>query len=685
MKKIGMLARSGGHAPALLAVILLMEMVLAVGHAAPVAIPMTYQVAMDRQKFIALAAYSSDISYVQARYSDNPIQWGVRYREAIDDWRIQALPSHGILYDGATLLQDAGTSITDPDELLYVPNKGFQGRDSFAFSVSDSHGISQAATVTLMVEASISPPAGIPAFPAIFHTPAPTPGSGNTETDDWYIDNSHPVATDEPQAGESSPRHGTPDRPRLTLPPNNSSLVAGSRVFIGGGVETPYTIRSGWHRWYALGQAGEPIYILGKNDGPRKPVITGDDGDQLRLQMQFTVFDGLHIAGIAIYPRAGQDGGNIVFRHSVIDGMQRRTTGSGISLNQGDNNVFYDLHIKNSGRTEPDLSDENDVHGIQVSRSNVWIIDNLIHGSAGDAIQINGEFAQGIYIGRNKLHSDNENALDFKRRYDLVFVENDVWDYRAIAYASSGSDGVPVIINQDTNGQTPIRSIIARNRIWDANGGIRHQGQHIWTMDNVLWQLHRNTNTTARSYAITVGNNGEYGYTDRIVNNTMHRVDGGIFIWAGANGGTIDHQYLGNNFGLLNDASLEKLHFNINSNHDDGTLIDYNNYLQPALIRWASRLRSLEWMRANTTSSVNSVENRDPRFRDAANFDLRLQLGSPLIDANAEHVAYEELWDQYQRLFALDADNVSRPRGNNWDVGAYEYHQPILFADGFEG
>ncbi len=649
----------------------------------PVAIPMKYHVVENKQKFIALSAYSDEITYIRAAHDILPIDFGIRYRDAITNWNIETLPTNGILYADNTEVTSTPHSVLNPDELLYIPNVDFTGIDQFQFSVSDNIGVSNLATISLHIENSVLLPKGIPSFPAIFNTESPVPAtSGNVETNDWYIDNTHPNATDTPQTGESDPRHGTPDFPRLTMPPNNSTFVAGARIFFAGGIDTPYTLRNGvtWHRWFILGTQNNPVYIIGINNGIEKPIITGEAGKQLRLQVQYAIFEGINFKGIGPVHRPGQTEGNIVFRHCIIDRLNRGTTGAAIAMNRGDNIIYYDIHIKNAGITEPDLSEENDVHGIQVSSANVWIIDNLIHDSAGDAIQINGEFAQGIYIGRNKLHSDNENAMDFKRRFDLMFVENDVWDYRAIAYTSSGSDGIPVIINHDTSGQTPTRSTISRNRIWDANGGIRHQGQYIWTTDNVLWHLHHNTNTNAESYSIMVGNNGTTGYIDRITNNTFHKVDGGIWIWAGSNS-NINHQYMGNNFGELNNNSLEKLHFNINSNHDQDTFIDYNNYMESALIQWSGNIRDLTWMQNNTTNSLNSTENRDPVFKDANNFDLSLQANSPLIDNNIEHIAYQEFFNEYGTSIMYDANNFTRPQNNVWDIGAYEYESSLLINE----
>jgi uncharacterized protein (TIGR03437 family) len=55
--------------------------------------------------------------------------------------------------------------------------------------------------------------------------------------------------------------------------------------------------------------------------------------------------------------------------------------------------------------------------------------------------------------------------------------------------------------------------------------------------------------------------------------------------------------------------------------------------------------------------------NADPRFQSLANQDLRLQSGSPAIDAGAA------------LSLAADFDGVPRPQGRAIDIGAFEYFQ----------
>lgn len=645
--------------------------------APPVAIPMTYHTWQNKQSFVALAAYSDAITYRRASFFEQPVDFGIRYRQAIQRWEVTALPQQGTLYHQTQPVEQVPFQVSDPDDLLYVPRPGFVGSDGFLFRVEDNQGVSAAARISFQVDAGLVVPESLPPLPQLFTTAAPdAPTSGDSETQDWFIDNSHSHATDEPGAGESDPRHGTPDRPRMTLPPNNVTFAAGTRVFLAGGVETPYRTRSGvsWHQWICAGSGSQPVFFVGKNNGPDKPVITGEAGQELRLQAQFTVFEGLDFRGLRINQRAGLDGGHVAVRHCAIDGMNRGTVGAAITLNQGDVNLFYDVHIQRAGFTEPDLADENDVHGIQISRSQVWILDSLIHDSAGDSVQINAEFAEGIYVGRNKFHSDNENALDFKRRFDLIFVENDLWDYRAIEYGSSGSDGTPLIVNQDTSGQTPTRSTLARNRIWDANGGIRHQGNIIWTNDNLIWHIHHNENAESVSYAITVGNNGETDYVERISCNSFYAVDGGIWIWAGNNAGLKDHQIVGNLFGRLNADSLRPYHLEISGNHIDGTLLDFNHYREPLALRWGSIDRDLAWLRANTDNGDASRDNLNLGYTDALLFDFSLTADSAAVDANLEPSAYGEFFSEYGRSMAFDATGLARPQGGDWDIGAMEFN-----------
>jgi hypothetical protein len=81
------------------------------------------------------------------------------------------------------------------------------------------------------------------------------------------------------------------------------------------------------------------------------------------------------------------------------------------------------------------------------------------------------------------------------------------------------------------------------------------------------------------------------------------------------------------------------------------------------------------------TSGANLIEGSsgatDPRFVDVALDDYRLRAGSPAIDAGSGAPP--------AGLGATDADGGVRLLGTAVDLGAYEFVDPTLFADGFEG
>jgi hypothetical protein len=66
------------------------------------------------------------------------------------------------------------------------------------------------------------------------------------------------------------------------------------------------------------------------------------------------------------------------------------------------------------------------------------------------------------------------------------------------------------------------------------------------------------------------------------------------------------------------------------------------------------------------TGNSEDLLNRDPLFVDRPSGNYRLQLASPAIDAGFSIPSV-----------SVDLDGNSRPKGNGWDIGAYEYGSAI--------
>ncbi|GAG10627.1 unnamed protein product, partial [marine sediment metagenome] len=53
--------------------------------------------------------------------------------------------------------------------------------------------------------------------------------------------------------------------------------------------------------------------------------------------------------------------------------------------------------------------------------------------------------------------------------------------------------------------------------------------------------------------------------------------------------------------------------------------------------------------------------------------DFTLQSGSPAIDANIEQSPYQTFFNLYGIDINVDNNEIDRPQGSNWDMGAFEY------------
>ena len=398
-----------------------------------------------------------------------------------------------------------------------------------------------------------------------------------------YVDNSK-ACTD----GDNT--YGPAARPRCSIPAN---LPPGSVVEIHGGPYSGAAVT-------ASGNAMAPVFIRG-TAGERKPRFTSD----FFLTGSFVVLEYVDVvARVVSRPPADTQ----VLRYSSVHG----DNGPGaLVVIRGSNSVVFQNEISDAkGR---------DVHGVTLAGpiSNVWILDNHIHGNSGDSIQFchacirTGQAPSQVYIGRNRLHDDGENALDVKEfRGVIVVSENEMYGYRDTATGN----GEAIRVNDE--GMQGEIWIIA-NRIHDSLGGVNAfrsnaaRGGRVFVVGNEFWKLEQ--------YAVGPG-------ATAAVNNTIYDAPIGI-------------------------AAAREIRNNIFMN--SGT---------PVRQAEGTCSHNLAFKSGSLARGCSNGLKTDPKLTNPSSGDFSLMNGSPARGTGVESVAFD--------LFEKTYGSRLRSKGTALDVGA---------------
>ncbi len=581
---------------------------------------------------------------------------------------------------------DAGERV----HLIPRPDVGYSFRDWAGDIISNRH----VAVVTMDGNKSVTanfgtwePPLGVPTPPfGIFETyrlyddpskqnPALT---YNASSDGGfythYIDNTDPNATD------TANPCGTKAKPRRTVP--QTELPAGSIVEIHGGTTAqPYQyggLSGGYYlAWiWGAGTAAQPIFVRGATNG--WPVF---NGMRLRLAQSYIVMEDLDLTDCTTGANAGHpDTNHMVWRNLRVHGGRNIST---TAINPGgtnDNyNVIYANHIYQNA--DPNYPTEMDFHGVSTGGSNgkhteqIWIVDNVLHENGGDSVQVNStatDLAHNIYIGRNIMYEEGENAVDLKQCQSVIVTQNTAW---AMTDAP-GSDGTAIVLNDDS----PRYNIwVLFNYVSHSLGGIRVNGNNnnsAYILGNVVWDIHDATHTGS----------GIIGYSQSgivyIIGNSVYDADRGIAWGSNTAGAGPSALRIYNNIVQDTYTSGDGSHLQIKvSSVSSGSVMDNCVFYQTggsARIFWGSTtlVETLAAFQARTGLSSACVD-RAPLFVDAAAGNFRLQSASPAIDRGAFSGPVQEVFDAFQTLYGLDIgkdiEGRARPQGLSWDIGAYEY------------
>ena len=517
----------------------------------------------------------------------------------------------------------------------------------------------------------------------------------------------HYVNPDHPSATDTDNPYGTHTTPRITRPNSMHSLPAGSVMELHGG---PHNISG---TLTGSGTSSLPIFIRGVEG--EEPIFQGVydfEGDyyvieNVKFDLQTYARKTLRIG---VYSPGART--HIAIRNNEFYNGQYNPTSSyqvvrlkheHNDTQQIKNIVIYKNHFHNigDGRTERSGTDVTCV-AIDQNIENVWIIDNHMHHIGGDGVQVatdtpddNAIIANHIYIGRNTIHDNFENAVDLKICRDIVVSQNTAYNFGE-EYSIIAGEGA--------------------FRYGGGEGGVGEQRANIWTLFN---HVYNNAHPDGAFYSYS----GEYEvYADEIyfignVVHDCHNIEGSAAAFGAWNQKEIywlnnvvyncDRGFgvLGDILGTLSEESMTIINNIIGDLHQDTkypyhltvgglpasldrSVIRNNIFYESSgdvNIRYGvtntetggtawTEYTYPQFCEAYPSKCIDSMED-NPDHVDAANADFRLKLGSPAIDTGVLHAAYATFKARYGINIQVDYNNNDVPYGTIPDIGAYEFFQ----------
>jgi hypothetical protein len=518
-----------------------------------------------------------------------------------------------------------------------------------------------------------------------------------------YIDKKHPKATNAHNI------FGTPDSPRLSIPAN---LAPGSVVEIHNGDYTGVT------QFIGSGNLTHPIFIRGIEG--EEPVVVGKFGMEGSYYIIENIdFDrqnsGKEAIDFTLYDGSMR---NIAIRHNEIHNFARIAWEGNqmIKMDHAHNNnnliedvVIFNNHIHHNGEGQG----PRDIMSIWVGQNteNIWVIDNNIHHSGGDSIPImsssndpNPLQPNHIYLGRNVMHDDYENAIDIKTGTDVIISQNKMYNfgpeygYKSYgnAYTNHGpdngshphqSENIWVIFNELFNLSTDWSGLST----FYNPGGVVPYPDEMYFIGNIVYDCHTSSGGFAgKSMAFdSIDQNRVYW-----INNLAYNCDtGGNFY--GDRGGVSAfyvpnerttvinnifgkrHQdtTIGSNIFLTGtDESLNRMVISNNLFYDDGTpvRISLGSYIG-GVSQGSTSYTMSEFMNLRPDLSQGFIE-ADPRHIDPDNGNFNLYSDSLARDNGMDASAYyNNFLSRYGIDIMVDFNGNPRVQGAGWDIGPIEY------------
>lgn len=510
--------------------------------------------------------------------------------------------------------------------------------------------------------------AGYPYDPRTYTPARPANWPSAESVGDYYVDSTHPSATDSGNA------YGYPDQPRASFP-SNLTLGAGAYVVNGGGSHGNI---AEW-TWTHNGTASEPTYVVCENGG----TFNGDGSgwEQSGTHMIFA-----NCAFLGERPRIFFTGSPycrfVTLRDSTFTsngnpagGRCVGFAGSGPS-NRSTHLFIYNCDFQDIGQI-PKVSSQ-DWHAFQPTAwcSHMWMINCTGNRINGDFVQMAtsfnsmpndtpGGYPHYAWIGGCVVSECGEQFIDCKGSYHVTISDNTSYD---MDLHGTGANVTNIVFSNNSESNYSGPKWLLFNTVYNNSTGtlVRDSGtcndEYLYAIGNIVY-------TGSQGFNIDYGGQNPSGSFDTLtrmrylylINNTV--VD-------------VNYGFQGTRLGDSGQTHTSVVHGNIFANSATASI--WFDAIENAVVTencyWDSDgpVTIIGNQFQSGYDPADELYDQDPLFTNLAGRDFTLQAGSPCIDACTVHEAYQTYEDWYGMDIRFGHNGVPFPASGPINIGAIQ-------------